>query len=91
MGEKSASPMHIHIFNKLAVKLKTMNAKTTKKSPIHENADANIICDFGDGLISRSRTRLPHTRTQTHIVSSIIFRYQTGAGERRNRHIISAK
>ena len=24
-----------------------------KKSPIHENADANITCDFGDGDISR--------------------------------------
>ena len=28
-----------------------MNAKNTKKSPIHENADANITCDFGDGDI----------------------------------------
>ena len=25
-----------------------MNPKNTKKSPIHENADANITCDFGD-------------------------------------------
>ena len=24
-----------------------------KKSPIHENADANITCDIGDGDISR--------------------------------------
>ena len=30
-----------------------MNAKNTKKSPIHENADVNIACDFGDGDISR--------------------------------------
>ena len=22
------------------------------KSPIHENADANIICDFGDGDVT---------------------------------------
>ena len=36
--------------------VKTMNAKNTKKSPIHENADANITCDFGDGDISRSRS-----------------------------------
>ena len=54
--------------------LKTMNAKTMKKSRIHENADANITCDFGDGDISRSRSRLPHTRTDGHIVSSIIDR-----------------
>ena len=40
-----------------------MNAKSTKKSSIHENADANITCDFDDGDISRSRSRLPHTRT----------------------------
>ena len=66
--------MHIHIFNKVAVALKTMDAKNTKKSPIHENADANITCDFGDGDISRFRSRLPHTRTHGHIVSSIIVR-----------------
>ena len=30
-----------------------MNPKNTNKSPIHENADANITCDFGDGNISR--------------------------------------
>ena len=39
-----------------------MNAKNTNKdSPIHENEDANITCDFGDGDISRFRSRLPHT------------------------------
>ena len=42
-----------------------MNAKNTKKSPIHENADANITCDFGDGD-SRSRSRFTHTHTHTH-------------------------
>ena len=54
-----------------------MNAKNTKKSPIHENADANITCDFGDGDISSCRSRLPHahTHTHTHIVSSIIVRF----------------
>ena len=46
--------------------IKTMNAKNTKKSPIHENA--NITCDFGD--IRHSRSRLPHG----HTVSSIIVR-----------------
>ena len=33
--------------------------KIQKKSPIHENVDANITCDFGDGAVSRSRSRLP--------------------------------
>ena len=42
--------------------VKTMNAKNTKKSPIHENADANITSDFGDGDIIRFRSRLPHAR-----------------------------
>ena len=39
--------------------VKTTNAKNTKKSPIHENADANITCDFGD--ISHCRSRFTHT------------------------------
>ena len=33
-----------------------MKAKNTKKSLIHENADANITYDFGDGNISHCRT-----------------------------------
>ena len=33
--------------------VKSMNAKNMNKSPIHENADANITCDFGDGDIIR--------------------------------------
>ena len=57
----SAHCMHIHIFNKVARSVKTMNAKNTKKSPIHENA--NITCDFGDGDINSSRSQLLHTRT----------------------------
>ena len=49
------------ILNKVAINSeKTMNAKNTKKSPIHENADANITCDFGDRDISCFRSRLPH-------------------------------
>ena len=60
--------------------VKTMNAKNTKKSLIHENADANITCDFGDGDISHFRSQLPHTRTHdhaaSHIVSSIIVRWR---------------
>ena len=38
-----------------------MNPKNSKESPIHENADANITCDFGDGDISRSRSFLSNT------------------------------
>ena len=57
-----------------------MNVKIRKKSLIHENADANITCDFVDGDISRSSSRLPHTRTDGHIVSSIIVRFYNTAG-----------
>ena len=67
--------------------LKTMNAKNTKKSLLHEHADTNITCDFGDGDISRYRSRFPHTHTHTHththgqagshIASSIIVRLYT--------------
>ena len=54
--------------------IKTTNAKNTKKSPIHDNADANITCDFGGRDISRFRSPLPHTRPPGHIGSSIIVR-----------------
>ena len=30
-----------------------MNPKNTTKSAIHQNADANITCDFGDSDIIR--------------------------------------
>ena len=53
----------IFIYSKSGRNLQTMNARNTKKSPIHENADANITCDFGDGEIIRYRSRFIHTRT----------------------------
>ncbi len=56
-----------------------MNPKNSKKSPIHENADANITCDFGDGDISRSRSFLSTTglnhatnHPQTHMPQTSI-------------------
>ena len=55
--------------------VKSMNAKNTKKSPIHENADANVTYEFGDGDISRSRSRLPHDQMASHIVSLIIVKW----------------
>ena len=46
-----------------------------KKSPIRENADANITCDFGDGDISLLGVGCHISRhTHGHIVSSIIVR-----------------
>ena len=55
-----------------------MNPKNSEKSPIHENAGANITCDFGDGDISRSRSFLSNTCDTyiraSHIASSIIGR-----------------
>ena len=48
-----------------------LDPKNSKKSLIHENAGANITCDFGDGDISRSRSFLSNTcdtyiHTYTH-------------------------
>ena len=68
----SAASVHCMHIQQSGRSVKTMNAKNTKKSTIHENADANITCDFGDGDISRFRSRLTHTHD--HIVSSIIVR-----------------
>ena len=51
--------------------VKTMNAKNTKKLPIHENADANISCNFGDGA---SAVLGVGCHTASQIVSSIIVR-----------------
>ena len=48
--------------------LKSMNAKD-EKSPIHENADANITCDFGDGDISRLGVESVATHTASPPVS----------------------
>ena len=50
-----------------------MDPKNSNKSPIHENADANITCDFGDDDISRFRSFLSNTcdtyiHTSLHIV-----------------------
>ena len=60
--------------------------KIRKKSPIHENADANITCDFGDGDISHFRSRLyiceriPHRAPYytTERVSKVSFIYMRG-------------
>ena len=60
------SPTYSYI-QQIGGKLKTMNAKNTEKSPIHENADANITCDFGDGDIGRSRSRFPHGQPHTSL------------------------
>ena len=69
------SSLHAYsYFQQSGRSVKTMNAENTKKSPIHENADTNITCDFGDGDISHFRSRLPNTCTHGHIVSSIIVR-----------------
>ena len=59
--------------------VKRMNPKNTIKSPIHENVDENITCDFGDGDISRlGVANQTHVHIQTPFVcsfaSSIILR-----------------
>ena len=51
-----------------------MIPKNTNKSQIHENADANITCDFGDGDISRLGVAYLIHMIHTDIASSIILR-----------------
>ena len=62
-----------------------MNAKNTKKSPIHENADANITCDFSDVDISRSRSESIYTHTHgqadRRIASSLIVTFTGPQGQ----------
>ena len=41
--------------------------KIRKKSLIHENADSNITCDFGDGDISRFRSQFIWVRGNIHL------------------------
>ena len=53
----------------LFIHLKTMNAKNPKKSPIHENADVNTTCDFGDGDVTSAVLGVG-CHTHGHIVSS---------------------
>ena len=38
--------------------LKNINSKNTNKSPIHENTNAKIICDFGDERFRIAAARL---------------------------------
>ena len=38
--------------------LKNINPKNTKKSPIHENTNAKIACDFGDDCCRIAAARL---------------------------------
>ena len=37
---------------------KNINPKNTKKSPIHENTNAKITCDFGDERVRIAAARL---------------------------------
>ena len=51
-----------------------MNHKDTKKSAIHENADASITCNFGDGDISRLGVAYLTHVIHRYITTSIILR-----------------
>ena len=56
-----------------------MNAKNTKKSLNHENAEANITCNFCDGDISRLGVAyLTHAIHTRYIATSIIVILSSG-------------
>ena len=60
-----------HQFKYRGLPLKNPNPKNSrKKSPIHENADANITCDFGDGDISRLGVAY-----LTHVINTVARLY----------------
>ena len=59
--------MHVYPACKSGRCVKSRNLKNTKISPIHENADANITCDFGDGDISRLGVAY-----QTHVIHNYL-------------------
>ena len=53
-----------------------MNPKNTKKSPIHENVNANITYNFRDGDLSHLEVAyLTHVYIDRYITTSIILRY----------------
>ena len=58
---------------KVAVALKVRIPKIRKKSLIHENADANITCKFGDSDISR--LGVANHQTHVYLITSIILRW----------------
>ena len=73
MGEKfsciRAHRMHIHIFNKVAVR-KNYECQKYEKILIHENADA-ILVTVTSAVLGVDF----HTHTDNHIARSIIVRY----------------
>ena len=47
----SAASVHAYSYIQQSGRsVKNCECQKYEKSPIHENADANITCDFGDGL-----------------------------------------
>ena len=74
-----------------------MNPKNTKKSPIRENADANITCDFGDGDIScLGVAYLTHVidtslaATPTRFPSPFVLEYESSKSGKMYVHIYCA-
>ena len=54
---------------------KNINPKNTKKSPIHENTNAKITCDFGDERFRIAAARLEKdifVRTHLHTVRLVV-------------------
>ena len=53
--------------------LKNINPKHTKKSPIHENTNAKITCNFGDDRCPIASARLEKdTFVKTHLPTAAI-------------------
>ena len=55
--------------------LKNMNPQNTKKSPIHDNMNAKITCDFGDERFRIAAARLEKdifVRTHFHTARIVV-------------------
>ena len=56
--------------------LTNINPKNTKKSPIHENANAKITCDFGDDRCRIASARLEKdifVKTHLHTARIVVY------------------
>ena len=52
--------------------LTNINPKNTKKSPIHENTNAKITCDFGDDRCRIASARLEKDMNHLHTARIVV-------------------
>ena len=71
--------MHVKLNKQTRRNLNNIIPKNTKKSPIHENTNATITCDFGDERCRIAAARLEKdifVRTHMHTSPIVVQIYQ---------------